>query len=543
MERRRCLLEGYESVECWIFDILDGKRLDEVPLPIDRINKCITCDVFADAIVRSTGRRSSDRLISEAINRLLSIFSNYNVELGEMADSLRKKIEELTVLKTVAEALLKATDLRSGLKIFLSGITSGEAFGFNRAVVFLVNNPRHTLEGQFGLGHLNVSSYDSTWERIQREKLTFAEIVENILSETDEPDNELSKATSRIYIPLKEDFGILAQSVIRRKSFRIQKFGSDHSTDKQVLDIFGGNPCAVVPIISKETALGVVVVDNPVTSRDISDEEISTLETLSYMTAAKIDNLNLQNQLELRVAQLEHVNALLQDNNKYLMETEPLVEAGRLATTIAHEIKTPLVTIGGYAMRAMKEHRNGRDISRDLNVMVEEISRLEELASGVLDFSKKRKLTLETLDLNVLISETLNIVTDKLSYGNIEVVIDLCDRELSVRVDRNRMKQVLFNLIDNAMQAMPNGGKLDVSTGTNASYRWFKIIDTGCGMSKETVEQLFKPFYTTRSAGCGLGLPVSRRIVDDHGGFLEVESIPGRQSVFTVNLPAIDTDK
>jgi signal transduction histidine kinase len=261
------------------------------------------------------------------------------------------------------------------------------------------------------------------------------------------------------------------------------------------------------------------------------------------MTAAKIDNLILQNQLELRVAQLEHVNTLLQDNNKYLMETEPLVEAGRLATTIAHEIKTPLVTISGYAMRAMKEHRDGKAISRDLNVMVEEISRLEELASGVLDFSKKRKLTLETLDLNVLINETLDIMADRLSYGNIEVVTDLCDRELSVKVDRDRMKQVLFNLIDNAMQAMPNGGKLDVSTGTNASYRWFKIIDTGCGMSKETIEQLFKPFYTTRSAGCGLGLPVSKRIVDDHGGFLEVESIPGRQSVFTVNLPATDTDK
>lgn len=536
------MLEGHESVECWISDILDGRLLDEAPLPIDRINRCITCDAFANAIERSVGRRRSDRLISEAINRLLSMFSGYNVELGEMAVSLRKKVEELTVLKTVAEALLKATDLRSGLRIFLSGITSGEAFGFNRAVVFLINQPKRTLEGQLGLGHLDVSSYDSTWERIQREKLTFADIVESILSETDEPENELSRAVSRIHIPIKEDFGILALSAIRRQSFSIQKFGSYHSSDKQVLDIFGGNPCAVVPIISKETVLGVVIVDNPVTSRDISDEEISTLETLSYMTAAKIDNLILKNQLELRVAQLEHVNTLLQDNNQYLMETEPLVEAGRLATTIAHEIRTPLVTIGGYALRALREQSDGKDVSHDLSVMVEEISRLEGLATGVLDFSKKRKLTLETLDLNILIRETLSIVKDRLTYGSIEVATDLCDQVLHVEVERDRMKQVFFNLIDNAMQAMPDGGKLDISTGTNASYRWFKIIDTGCGMSKETIEQLFKPFYTTRSAGCGLGLPVSRRIVEDHSGFLAVESIPGRQSVFTVNLPAADIE-
>ncbi len=540
MEHHQCHLDGNESAECWISDVLDGIPLDEKSLPIDRINKCITCDAFAEAIERSTGRRRSDRVMTQAINRFLALFSNYNRELNDMADSLKEKIEELTVLKTVAEALLKATDLKKGLKIFLSGITSGEAFGFNRAVVFLVNHPRHRLEGVLGLGHLNVSSYGKTWDRLQREKLSFDQIVEKILNETDEPDNALSTAVAKIHIPLRINLGILPKSVILRKSFRIEEFKDEHSADKQVLGLFDRNPCAVVPIISKEVVLGVVVVDNPVTRRCISDEELSTLETLSYMTAARIDNLILQNQLELRVAQLEHVNALLQDNKNYLVETEPLIEAGRMATTIAHEIKTPLVTIAGYAMRAKKEHADGKDISHNLDVMLEEISRLEKLAGGILDFSRERKLTLETLDLNTLINETLDIVTDKLSYSNIEVIKNLCDKNLYIKVDRNRMKQVLFNLIDNAMQAMPDGGKLEVSTGTGSTYRWFKIKDTGCGMSKETVEQLFKPFYTTKSAGCGLGLPVSRRIVNDHGGYLEVESIPGEQSVFTVNLPAAD---
>jgi two-component system sensor histidine kinase HydH len=305
-----------------------------------------------------------------------------------------------------------------------------------------------------------------------------------------------------------------------------------------LLAIFGGQPCAVVPIVSEENALGVVIVDNPMTRSEISDEQVSMLETLSYLAASKIENLILQNQLEIRVAELEHLHKLLKDNQEYLMETERLVEAGKLATAIAHELKTPLVTIGGYARHALKSHEKSADISHDISVIIDEISRLEDLTRDVLDYSGKRELNLRDVNLNSFVIETLEILQGKLKLPDLEVETSLSDAELIVRADRNRLKQVLYNLFDNAVQAMSGGGLLTVRTGAESGYCWFSIADTGSGMSEETKANMFQPFYTTKDRGVGLGLPVSRNIVADHGGFIEVTSVAGKGSVFRVNLPA-----
>jgi signal transduction histidine kinase len=331
--------------------------------------------------------------------------------------------------------------------------------------------------------------------------------------------------------------------VLQRKAFQISHLTQEHIKDRQMLKIFGGRPCAIVPIISKENALGVMIVDNPITDSDISAEEMSMLETLSYLAAAKIENLILQNQLEIRVVELEHLHRLLQDNQKYLLETERLVEAGKMATTIAHEVKTPLVTIGGYARRAMKSHEKGDDISRELKVISSEISRLEKMTKDVLDYSGKRRMNLMYVDLNRLIIETLEILEGKLSLGNLEVDVSLNDSDLVVKADEDRLKQVLLNLLDNAVNAMPDGGRLAVASGVQQGYCWFSVTDSGSGMSSETKASLFEPFFTTREGGIGLGLPVSKKIIADHGGFVEVTSSEGKGSTFRVNLPSGSQDK
>ncbi len=538
MNRQTCLLNPQTEEICWIDLVLSGTPIEAASPSRDRLNKCISCQSFRDAMMRSMGRRSSDRLITDAVDRLLTVLANYNTELTTMAGDLERRMEEQTVLKTVAESLLNVQNLRDCLRVFLTGVTAGEAFGFNRAVVFLVNQPRRALEGQLGFGHVDLKSYSETWSHITRSRLTFSDMIREILSQRDTPDNDLTELVRKIYIPLKAEFGLLPKAVLERKSFRVSELGVEHVTDRQMLRIFGGRPCAVIPIISKEHSLGALVVDNPVTSNEISADGISILETLSYLAAAKIDNLILQNQLEVRIAELQHLHALLQDNQQYLVETERLVEAGKLATTIAHEIKTPLVTIGGYSRRALREYRKGDNIDHDLEVIIEEISRLEGIAAGVLEYSRRRRLNLTEIDLSKMISETLDILEGESVYNSVEIERNLADVRLVVRADQDRLKQVLFNLIDNAMQAMPDGGKVTVSAGASGGYVWFRVDDTGSGMTPETIDNLFVPFYTTKSVGSGLGLPVSKRIVADHGGFLEVSSSLGSGSSFTVNLPS-----
>ena len=538
MKNLECEFNNSDGADCWIEQMLRGMAVDDISTKPDQINRCVKCERFQTAIIRSMGRRKSDRLVPVVINKLFTTLSNHNTELLTMAGNLRRTVEELTVLKTVSEALLKASNLKASLKIFLTGVTAGEAFGLNRAVVFLIDHQKHSLEGQLGFGHIAYESYNRTWAHIKKKKLTFSELTEKILTENDTPDNHLTELVKKTSLPLKKEFGLLPKAVLERRSFNVNCLEERHLPDKRMFEIFGGRPCAIIPIISKEHAFGVAIVDNPVTVCEITSDEVSMLETLSYLAASKIDNLVLQNQLEARVAELERLQRLLKDNQNYLLETERLVEAGILATTIAHEIKTPLVTIGGYSRRALKSYERGNNISHDLNVVIKEISRLEGITDGVLDYSKKRKLSLKVINLNSLISETIEILQSKLTYSEIEVEMRFSESSLTVKADKDRLKQVLFNIFDNAIQAMPNGGKLTVNTCIDNGYCRLTISDTGHGMTQETKDNLFKPFFTTKDGGSGLGLAVSRKIVADHGGYLEVSATSSEGSSFTVSLPA-----
>lgn len=536
-DKHFCPFEGAEAAECWIDQITSGVPEDKITVSREQVSSCARCEHLDAAVKRSVGRRSSDRLMSTAITRSLTVLSDYNRELGDMAVNLQMKVEELTVVKTVAEALLKASNLKDCLRIFLTGVTAGEAIGFNRAVLFLVNQQKRALEGQLAVGFADTEKYGETWSGISSTGLSFTEMIDRILAGEAEPVSDLTELVKKTYVPLVDEFGLLPMAVTKQETYILPRFGAEHFKSRRLLKIFEGHPGAIVPIISKETALGAVIVDNPVTGDEISAEDVSMLETLSYLAASKINNLILQNQLEIRVLELEHLHRLLQDNQKYLLETERLVEAGKLATTIAHEIKTPLVTIGGYSRRAIKSYERHEDISHDLKIMVDEISRLEDIAKNVLDYSGRRHLNLKSVDLNRLITETLEVLQDKFRMGNVDIDIIPSESTLKVKADRNRLKQVLYNLFDNAIHAMPGGGNLTVMTGSEGGYYWFSITDTGSGMSDEIIASMFEPFFTTREDGVGLGLSVSRRIIADHGGYMDVTSKPGTGSTFRVKLP------
>ena len=239
----------------------------------------------------------------------------------------------------------------------------------------------------------------------------------------------------------------------------------------------------------------------------------------------------------LTIKKRKHLLVSLKDITD-IIQSKRTIAWATMAQKLAHEIKTPLVTIGGYSRRALKSYERGNNISHDLNVVIKEISRLEGITDGVLDYSKKRKLSLKVINLNSLISETIEILQSKLTYSEIEVEMRFSESSLTVKADKDRLKQVLFNIFDNAIQAMPNGGKLTVNTCIDNGYCRLTISDTGHGMTQETKDNLFKPFFTTKDGGSGLGLAVSRKIVADHGGYLEVSATSSEGSSFTVSLPA-----
>ncbi len=533
----KCKFQGEQSELCWVFQPERFEDQEVSGTLRDAIAKCLKCSAFEEAIKRSTGRRKSDKLLTLTLHRLLGQLVDYDTELISITNSLQKKLEELAVLKSVSEALLKTQDLKKVLTVTLTGITSGEAFGFNRSLVFLTNTVTNTLDGQIGLGHLESSEAPQVWDQIHRQKLTFDELIERILIRESMPHNDLTRAVVRISIPLRAECGILPRAVLEKRSFNVERSHPDMLCEESLKQILQDTPFAVIPLISEGHALGVIVVDNSINRNAISSEDIATLETLANQAASKIENAILHNKLEIRYAELQHVHSLLMENQKYLVKSERLADLGRMASTVAHEIKTPLITIGGYTQRVLRKANRGEFDVPALQTMHEEIMRLERICKEILDYSQKSQLNLEQNDLNQIISETLRLEEGKLKYQNIILETNFHEDKLEILSDGDRLKQVLYNLIHNAAEAMADGGRIKIVSGRKGEYVFFRVEDNGCGMNEEALDNLFTPFFTNKRTGTGLGLPVSKKIIDDHGGNISVESQPGKGSIFTIHLP------
>jgi len=222
-----------------------------------------------------------------------------------------------------------------------------------------------------------------------------------------------------------------------------------------------------------------------------------------------------------------------------LIQTEKMAALGRLAASLAHEINNPLQALRS-GLSLLRDQRLGEEKrQRYLEVANREVERLITTLEQMLDFSRPSAEQRERSDINALLEETLILVSKKLQHSRVTVRRQLASKLPPVRAVTSQIKQVFLNIILNALDAMPDGGELIVTTGWDGDRQtvWIAFTDNGIGIPMEDMPHIFEPFFTRKSKGTGLGLAVSYSIIERHNGHIEVESRVGQGSKFTVFLP------
>jgi len=227
-----------------------------------------------------------------------------------------------------------------------------------------------------------------------------------------------------------------------------------------------------------------------------------------------------------------------------LTQSEKLASIGRLAAGVAHEINTPLTGVLTYSSLMLEDASLPRDSREDVRVIVEETTRCRQIVRNLLDFARETKPEIGRNNINELVRKTLDIVRKQSLFQNIAIEERLRSDLPEIFVDANQIRQVVMNLVLNAAEAMPKGGKLFISTDYGEAERFVKVVvrDTGCGIPEDHLERIFDPFFTTKESGkgTGLGLSVSYGIVQKHKGTITVTSQVGKGTAFEVNLPISD---
>lgn len=222
---------------------------------------------------------------------------------------------------------------------------------------------------------------------------------------------------------------------------------------------------------------------------------------------------------------------------KELQRSERLAALGKMAAGVAHELRNPLSSIKGLAV-LLQSHlsASGKD-AETAEMLVKEVERLNRSIGELLDYAKPGQLKREPTAIAEVIRKTVSLIqVDAESYG-ISITLGLADDLPPVQVDPDKLNQVLLNLLLNALQAMPDGGELSVRTAREGRMLVIAITDSGVGISPENLQRVFDPYFTTKSDGTGLGLAMSAKIVEEHGGVITISSVPDEHTEVRVLLP------
>jgi signal transduction histidine kinase len=291
---------------------------------------------------------------------------------------------------------------------------------------------------------------------------------------------------------------------------------------------------ACVPLVALNRLTGMILLSSTRGDFNLSDEDLNLLQMLTSLTSVAFENASLYQQQRDRLRQL--------------YRAERLAAAGELAASVAHEIRNPLTSIRSTVQYLLGEF-DETHIKRPLvEGVIAEVDRINQTVDGLLSLTRRVEFKPERVALGQLIEQSLLLTGTKARNQSVEILWSPPASEIYVSGDVSQLKQLLLNLVLNALQAMPDGGRLSIELascrapdemGRDKSWAEVAIKDTGCGIPADNLEKIFDPFFTTKQGGTGLGLSISYAIARQHGGELEIRSLVEDGTTVAVRLPLV----
>lgn len=551
---------------------------------------------------------------------------------------LIRRNQELSRLFFISSAMRGTLELDRLLRMVLTAVTMSDGLGFNRSILFLIDEEAYTLKGAMGVGPASPEEAWRIWESLSVDKKTLHEIMIEIEIETGQGRGAsfLDKLSSGLEIPLHEDT-VLSKVAKTKTEVNIKDVRAEPLMNSILIQQLGTEAFAAVPLISRDKVIGVLWVDNLFNRKPITDEDMKFLRGFADQVASAIEAARLFQKVSLAEAELENIFGSISDmvfftekdytvkkvnqavadkigmpqedivgrkcyevfhgmdepwhqcphhktvetmkayveeledahlGGTFLTSTSPIFDSdnsflgtvhvvrdiselkqlreklqssermaalGEVAAKVAHEIRNPLVSVGGFAKRL--EGKLDGNLREYAKIISNEVARLEEILKDILGFVKEVRISRRLVNLNDIVTNVLDLLNEEFAKKGNAIVKELDPRGIMLVIDPDRTKEAVLNIVTNANQAT-DGGTIEVKTYKHENYAVLQVTDNGCGIKDEDIPRIFDPFFTTRPTGTGLGLAISKRIVEESSGIIEAKSLgPGNGSTFKILLP------
>jgi signal transduction histidine kinase len=425
-------------------------------------------------------------------------------EVNRLNVELNQRIKQLQAVQETGKAILSVLDLEKLLTVIMNTLLS--ICSIDRAIIMLVNKKEECLEYLYATGFNG-----------------------------DIPDEVL-----KYKVPLNRLNNILARVANTGKSEYVHDV-KDSGLRKENIILTYGKPKSVyvVPLITKSRVTGVIATD-AVDNSGVPKETRDTLEIFSPQIAIAIENARLYRKLQEQMLELQRSYSLLG-------RAEKLSFLGNVAARLAHEIKNPMTSIGTFIQMLPYKYNDEDYRGKFHKTVVEETNRVNNLISELMDLVKTKEAKFAFNDIHELIDKMLMLISAQSKAKKIKVECKYDPGVGDVWLDSEKMRQVILNILSNAMDATPEGGRIEISTRHNSKKGKDETIqifikDNGEGIPQSNIDKIFEPYYTTKHksslhSGTGLGLFVSHQNMQQHGGTIEVKSKVNKGTTFILSLP------
>jgi two-component system sensor histidine kinase HydH len=469
-------------------------------------------DVLKDSLYKEKELAKKEGLVSMLSvpmcvkNRVIGVincYTSYPHPFSKMEEEMLATVANQAAICIENSGLLETLDIDDILRLVLEGVTKN--IGFDRARLYLVNEKRDALECKMAVG-------------VDEERIR------------------------GVALPLDRESSVVARAIFEKIPFIIPDATQDPRINPVMRERFNLKSLVVIPLLAKEKALGAIAADHIEPGRAITRETVESMMTFAQQAGLAIHNAFMYQELKTFSQQMEEkiqkTTADLRKTEAQLMRSEKLAALGQLAAGIAHEIRNPLTSINILIHSVTENLPSETSHREDLKVIEEEIHRINEIVEQFLRFAKPSPPLLTRGKVLPILEETLQLLKPQLERQRITVRKEF-QPLVPIVLDREQIKQVLLNLLINAIQAMPHGGRLVLGAEVSENGQWIQlsIRDSGIGIPPENMKKLFDPFFSTKEGGVGLGLSIAHRIMDQHHGKIEVESHPGEGTLFNLWLP------
>jgi len=448
-------------------------------------------------------------------------------QIEDLAQRNEEMVGVLGALFEISTLLMTTVDFEETVRIILHAVIHPAGLDHDRVVLFLLDETEQTLQPVAELAKPPAGEH-------------FSELMQTLKQVRDKGPRDTAVSDQRIMglslLATGED-NILAATLSQGRAMRVDDPDTAR-VDPALIEAMGSHPFVTVPMFAKGKAVGVLMANNNISRRTVGDRELRLLVMLANLGGLAVENSRLYHHLD-------NANRELAQMRNRLLEADKLAALGEVAAGVAHEIRNPLVSIGGFTRRIRKKVGDDSPITPYLDVIIEEVNRLERTLNEMLDFSTDARGQFEERALAPIMDQAAELMKRELEERGVEVTRDYAADLPSVYCDERQIKHVFLNLVMNAIQAMePGGGRLNLRTfSVTREGKQFvagEVSDSGGGISMEVIHKIFNPFFTTKDTGSGLGLSIVHKIVTRHFGQVEVHNREGEGASFLVTLPAAE---